>query len=218
VNDLIVILDFLSRAIALVLAIGGFIGFIFRKAVSTWIDTRFKAKADAALEGYKGQLAESLEAKKAVLARELEEKKAQLATDLERDKQLSSEAIRRKAHQFDKNTSFYETFDTEFGTVISELYALHSDYITTKEHDPLVIAWRQMWLDRAHKMLTQAHEKLRSQEQYIDSSLKLRVAHLFADLSTFMAGGARDKKRLDELALEVGHITAQLVEFLNAHS
>ena len=106
------------------------------------------------------------------------------------------EAIRRKAHQFDKNTSFYETFDTEFGTVISELYALHSDYITTKEHDPLVIAWRQMWLDRAHKMLTQAHEKLRSQEQYIDSSLKLRVAHLFADLSTFMAGGARDKKGL----------------------
>ena len=68
----------------------------------------------------------------------------------------------------------------------SELYALHADYITKDENNPLVANWREIWLSRAHSMLIQANEKLALLEQYIDSDFKLRVARLFADLSTFM--------------------------------
>ena len=43
-RDFIVVLDFLSRTIALILTIGSIVGFIFRKAVGTWIeDIRRKA-------------------------------------------------------------------------------------------------------------------------------------------------------------------------------
>jgi hypothetical protein len=214
IHDLIVVLDFLSRVIAVVLAIGGILGFFFRKTVGTWIETRFKASADAVLERYKGQLAESLEVKKATLAGELEQRKAQLTKELEQDKLLFSEKIRRNAYQFDKNTSFYETFDVEFSSVISELYALHADYIRKDENSPLIVEWRKIWLSRAHSMLIQADGKLALLGQYIDSELRLRVAQLFANLSAFMADAARDKKRLDELALEKGLLADQLRQSL----
>ena len=155
-HDIFTLLDFLSRAMAVLLAIAGVVGFAFHKAIEAWIDTRFKAKADEALEGYKAQLAESLESKKAELARQLEEQKARLARDLERDKQSFTEGIRREAYEFDKNRSYYETFDLEFGTVISELYALHADYITKDPNNPLVAQWRDIWLSRSHAMLIEA--------------------------------------------------------------
>lgn len=213
-HDLFVVLDFLSRVIALILAIGGILGFIFRRFIGTWIDTRFKAKADAALEKLKGELAGSLEVKKANLARELEEKKSQLVRELEHDKLRFGEEIRRGANQFDKNTSYYETYHTEFGSVISELYALHADYITKDEKNPLIVNWRKVWLLRAHRMLIQANEKLTLVGQYVDSNLRLRVAQLFAALSTFIADEARDEKRLDELAREQALIGIELWQSL----
>jgi hypothetical protein len=210
VHDIITILDFLSRAMAVLLAVGAVLGFAFRKVIEAWIDTRFKAKADEALEGYKAQLAESLEFKKADLARQLEEQKAKLTKDLEKDKQSLSEGIRREGYEFEKNRSYYEAFDLEFGTVISELYTLHADYMTKDSNNPLVAQWREIWLSRSHAMLIEADKKLRALDQYIETDLKVRVARLFRDLSHFMAEGARDKKRLDELALENGLVAAEL--------
>ncbi|MGB7461278.1 MAG: hypothetical protein WBW14_00150 [Candidatus Acidiferrum sp.] len=96
----------------------------------------------------------------------------------------------------------------------SELYALHADYITKDENNPLVANWREIWLSRAHSMLIQANEKLALLEQYIDSDFKLRVARLFADLSTFMLDKARDEKRLGELASEQALIAVQLRQSL----
>jgi hypothetical protein len=209
-HDIFTLLDFLSRAMAVMLAIAGVVGFAFHKAIEAWIDTRFKAKADEALEGYKAQLAESLESKKAELARQLEEQKARLAKDLERDKQSFTEGIRREAYEFDKNRSYYETFDLEFGTVISELYALHADYITRDPNNPLIAQWRDIWLSRSHAMLIEADKKLRALDQYIGTDLKVRVARLFSDLSRFMAEGARNKEKLDQLALENGLLTTEL--------
>ena len=67
--NLIVILDFLSRAVALVLALGALIGFAFRHWVTAWIDARFKRQVDTELERLKHQFAMSLEEKKAELTR-----------------------------------------------------------------------------------------------------------------------------------------------------
>jgi hypothetical protein len=69
-------------------------------------------------------------------------------------------------------------------------------------------------LSRAHSILIQANEKLALLEQYIDSDFKLRVARLFADLSTFMLDKARDEKRLGELASEQALIAVQLWQSL----
>jgi len=211
-----VVLDFLSRAFAVLLAIGGIIGFFTRHYIARRIDAHFAKKAATdhqhhmiELENKKAELAKDL-------ATETEQLRSKLTKDLEREKRALDEEFRRTARKFDKNSSYYEIYEREFGAVMSELWALHSDYMTKmNQEEPLAKAWRQMWLTRAHRMLVQSNENLALHGSYIDPELNLRVAALFNNLSKFIGGGASDKAQLDGLASEQGRITDALRKSLN---
>ncbi len=214
--DLIVILDFLSRAMALILAIAAVLGFAFRKLVSGWIDARFKRQLDAELETLKHQLATSLEEKKAELtgkvASELENLKGRQAKDLERDKRTLDEQLRRDAALYDRQVGFYEAFDLEYGQVFAELWALQHGF-TTKLNalDPaLGPAARGEYVRRVHSKLIQAEKNVELQSAFIDVFLRQRIAKLFADLSKFIANGANDEVLLGTLSHEKGMISAEL--------
>jgi uncharacterized membrane-anchored protein YhcB (DUF1043 family) len=100
-TNLLVVLDFLSRAFAMILAVGALLGFVFRKFVSAWIDALFKRKVDSELETLKHQLATSLEERKAELNRhvtsEVETLKGRIAKEMEQEKRALDEEMRRNA-------------------------------------------------------------------------------------------------------------------------
>jgi hypothetical protein len=212
-HDLLIVLDFLSRAFAVMLAIGGILGFIFRRWVGAWIDAHFKRQVDTELRSFEHQFLLTLEDRKTALAKDLvtetEQLKIQLAKDLEREKREIDEEFRRRARLLDQQSSLYEVFELEYGAIFSELYALDGDYIDDLNSiDPrLGNGVRDMYLSKAHRKLVEAQEKLAPYQVYVDSDYNLRMAQLFSSLSRFMADGATDKKRLDELALEQGIIS-----------
>jgi len=175
----------------------------------TWISTRLKNaikhEYDQKLETHKASLTRDF-------AKEIEMLKGQISKALEQEKKVLDERFRRHAHFFDKNAKLYETFHLEYGSVLTELYALEGDWIDKLNTlDPrLGVEVRASFLLRAHGMLIQAQEKLAPQQAYLDTELSLRIASLFANLSAFMAEGAKDRKRLDELALEKALVSAEL--------
>jgi hypothetical protein len=72
-------------------------------------------------------------------------------------------------------------------------------------------AVRGAFVTKAHRRLIEAQERLDPLEPFMDTiKVNLRVAKLFAALSSFIGDGANDKKRLGELALEKGLISAEL--------
>jgi len=211
------ILDIISKALPVLLVFSGIIAFLSREWIKKWIEAHFRRTVDAELENMKARLAESLEEKKAALSQDLarttETLKAQLATTLERDKRALDEEFRRKARKFDQQAAYYEAFSIGYTTTIVELYALDGDYYDAiKQYPDLVAHARQLYLSRAHSLLMQAQQSLKDHEPYADSDLVNRIARLFRDLSSFMAEGARDKNRLDQLATEKSLIQARLKE------
>jgi hypothetical protein len=215
-NDLVIFLDFLSRAFAVLLAIGGILGFFFRRWVGAWIDAHFKQKVDTELKSLEHQHSLALEEKKSSLAKELiiesEQLKAGIGKDLEREKRQLDEIFRRKTRIFDQKSSLYSTFEVEYSAIFAEMYALDGKYMDKlNSTDPrLGNAIRESFLSKAHSRLVEAQQKLAPFQPFVEVDYKLRMAKLFAALSTFMADGATDKKRLDELALEKGIISAEL--------
>ncbi len=116
-GDLMVIFDFLSRAMAVALAIGAVLGFVLRYWIKAAIDTRFKRQLTIELEGCKNAFATSLEEKKAELTRdatlEIERLKNRLTKELEEDKRKLDEQARRDARRYDRTLAYYETFHLE---------------------------------------------------------------------------------------------------------
>lgn len=162
------------------------------------------------------QFLSNLEEKKSALAKDLmtetEQLKAVILKDVEREKRQLDEEFRRKTRLFDQMSSLYEAFHLEYGTIISEIYALDGEYIDKLNSiDPrLGEGVRASFLSKVHRRLIETQEKLAPFQAYISSDYNLRIAKLFAALSTFMADGAKDRKRLDELALEHGMIAVEL--------
>jgi hypothetical protein len=215
VGTVLKLLDIMSRALPVLLALSGIIAFVFREWIKKWIEAHFRKTVDSELELLRSQLSESLESKKATLAKELaiqtETLKAQLTSSLEREKRALDEEFRRKAKLFDQRSAFYEAFSTGYGAVIVELHALNGDYYNVlKEYPDLLAQLRKTYLARAHSMLMQADQNLKPHDPYVDSQMNKRIAKLFSDLSRFMADDARDKIRLDELASEMSLIEVTL--------
>ena len=155
--------------------------------------------------------------KKTVLVQDLaahtEGLRAKLTNELERYKRTLDEDFRRKAGVYDKQLAYYVTFSSEYSGIIAELYALDGEWVETlnKMHSGLGGAMRTVFLSKAHRRLMEAQEKLNPLDPYMDTiNVKLRVAHLFNDLSAFIAEGANDGAHLRELALETGYISAGL--------
>ena len=212
--DVFTVLDFLSRAFAVLLAIGSILGFVFRKWIGAWIDARFKRQVDAELESIKYQFSSALEEKKSALAKqstaELEQLKAKLSQDLEASKRKLDEEYRRKSARFDKASLFYETFHLQFGEVISKLFAIH--YVDIRE--PIPAIWptlRPVSIAEARKLLSEAQAAIQPHGAYLDKpDLVVRIATLYADLSKYIADGASDSARLEKLNMDKAMIGAEL--------
>jgi hypothetical protein len=215
--DLIVILDFLSRAMAVALAIGTVVGFALRHWIKAALDARFKRQIGIELEQHKHAFAVALEDKKAELTRQVttdvETLKAGFAKDLEQQKRQFDEQARRDARIYDRRLAFYENFALEYGRVLVELWALQEDFtapLNTTEHPDLGAVMRKHFVLRAHAMLMQAEQKLDPDAAYVDVFTRKRIVNLFADLSAFIGDGARAWDRLEALSLENGLIRAEL--------
>src|SRR5277367_7203192 len=87
VSNLLIIIDFLSRTLAVLLAIGGILSFAFHRWIEAWIDARFKRRLDAELQSTGHQFSLALEEKKTALEEELtthtEVLRARLTRELE---------------------------------------------------------------------------------------------------------------------------------------
>lgn len=81
-DQLIILLDFLSRAFAVLLAVGAFLGFVFRKWVEEWIKARFKRQVDQELKDVEHKHAVALEEKRNTLAKDLNDYTEHLKTKL----------------------------------------------------------------------------------------------------------------------------------------
>jgi hypothetical protein len=206
------LLDFLARGMALVLAVGSALAFIFKKAVTAWIDAMFKRRVDAELEILKGDLAKSLESVRADFAKQLEERKAALALDLEKEKRRLDEELRRDASLYDNNRSFYDVFYASYGPVLTELWALQNDFTAPldKTEPGLGKKVRDAFVARVMGMLSEANQKASAADAYLDVDVKVRIAHLFKDLMAYITSGAQGEARLRELTVEHGMIIAEL--------
>jgi hypothetical protein len=71
VGTVLKLLDIMSRALPVLLALSGIIAFVFREWIKKWIEAHFRKTVDSELELLRSQLSESLEGKKATLAKEL---------------------------------------------------------------------------------------------------------------------------------------------------
>lgn len=215
-DTLIVILDFLSRAIAIVLAIGGALAFVFQSIVKGWIDAYFKRRVETQLADKNHALSISLEEKKAALTKELttegEALKSRLMKDLEKHKRDLDEAYRRRQIIEQRSLQYFDDFSTGYGTIFVELYALQGNYFKPLESVSVefVQELRSAMVLKIHQMLVQAQSKLGPSASYIPVELASREARLFADLSTFLSEGANDQTRLNELATEKSMIWAEL--------
>src|SRR6476646_4827479 len=111
-DQLITVLDFLSRAIALLLAAGALLGFALRKWVGAWIDARFKRQLDQELRGVEHKFAVPLEDKKNALAKDLndytEHLRIKLASQFEREKHNIDEEFKTRARILDERSKFAE--------------------------------------------------------------------------------------------------------------
>jgi hypothetical protein len=205
-------LDFLARAMAVALAIGAGLAFIFKSVVKGWIDSFFKRQVNAELEGLKAETARSLEALRADFARQLEDRKAALALDLEKEKRRLDEELRREASLYDASRAYYDVFYTSYGPVLTELWALQTDFTASLDRSEpgLSSRVREAFVSRVMGMLSQAMQKTSAADAYLDSDLKVRIAHLFRDLMAYITGGARGEERLQQLTLEFGMIVAEL--------
>jgi Skp family chaperone for outer membrane proteins len=216
VNDLLILLDFLSRAVAVLLTISAVLGFAFRKFVNAWIDARFKRQVDTELETLRSQLAGNLEEKKSSLAREMNQEietlKSEFALEIERKKHALDEHWRRDARIYDKNLAFYETYYFEYGQILNELWALQHDFTApyNKINPELGAQVRSQYVLKTHVQLGEANRKIEPLGAHVDVFLRKRIAQLFSDLSNFLSSDATDKERLGALTLEYGLINATL--------
>jgi Skp family chaperone for outer membrane proteins len=209
-------LTIISQVLTIVIAIGGALAFFFHKWVGAWIDARFKRQLDEELKEIDQRFLEGLEEKKTSLAKELasdvERLKADLATAGERNKRELDAEFRRKAQVFEKNSMYYETFSAGYGNVITELYALDGEYLDILESTQAGLSEkiRSAYILKALQALNETRLKLEPLGIYQDTQLVVRAAKLFADLSSLMADGVRNRDRLDGLAYEKGLIGAEM--------
>jgi len=113
--DIGLFLEVLSRIVSLVLAILALSGFMFRRWISAWIEDRFKRRIETALLKLKHEY-----------TLEVEQKKAELTKEVEKYRREVDDHVRRSSRIYDKKFEAYELFDSEYGRVIAELYALQS--------------------------------------------------------------------------------------------
>jgi hypothetical protein len=209
-------INVLSQILTVIIALGGFLGFVLRKQIGAWIDSRFKVKVGTELKQIEHNHTLELEKIKQEQAKELikisEGLKADLALDLERKKRELDEEFRMKTRFFDANSSFYETFQTGYTSILTELYALdgeHMDALNSVQPS-FGKAVRDSYLKKAHRSLIALNEELTKLQSYLDSHRNLQISKLFADLSKFMADGAMDKQRLDQLSMEKSVIGVEM--------
>jgi hypothetical protein len=111
-DQLTIVLEFLSRAIALALAVGALLGFVFRRYVSAWIDAHFKRKVESEVKAIEHTFAVTLEEKKKALAAELNDEtetlKNRLATQFERERHNLDEEFKNRARVFEERSRFAE--------------------------------------------------------------------------------------------------------------
>jgi Skp family chaperone for outer membrane proteins len=115
-------LSILSQILTVLIAIGGFLAFVFRRWVGAWIDARFKRQLDKELKEIDQRFIEHLEEKKTSLAKSLatdvERLKAELTIASERTKRELDAEFRRTAQVFEKETLYYETFVAGMATLL----------------------------------------------------------------------------------------------------
>jgi hypothetical protein len=175
-SEFLIIVDFLSRVLAVLLAVGGLLGFAFRRWVAGWIDASFKRKLDTELQSKAHQFSLALEEKKAALAEELaiqtERLRSKLTGELEQYKRTLDETFRRKAGVYDKQLAYYVTFSSEYGEIFAELFALDSgEWVHTLNNMQAGLGdtVRSAFLRKAHRRLIETKEKLAPLEPYMDT-------------------------------------------------
>jgi len=222
-SELFVLLDFLSKAVALALTLAALFSVVFHKFVNAAIDAAFKRRVDAELEQLKAELASALEEKRPELSRklasEVEAIRGQFARELEQEKQQLAEIGRREARIHDTNASYYEIFHFEYGRILVELQAMLQNYRDAADNiqaglgDKLRSALLLNLMDR----LSKAQENISKVEHYVDViNISKRIAMLYSDLINYMTSGANDQTRLKDLMLEYGLISAILRDQLTA--
>jgi uncharacterized membrane-anchored protein YhcB (DUF1043 family) len=205
-------LDIITKLVSALIALGGILAFVFRKWVSAKIDAHFKRRLDAELENFKHTLSINLEKEKAKLARDLEIEKSELLKNLERYKRQLDDEATNKAHLLEKKFEAYEIFYAEYDRVLVELNTLQ---FLDDEPNPINSELRDVFRLRLISLLQGAQEKLANHNFYISTETKVKIATLYRDLMTFLAEGAKDKARTDELATRESLISAELrVELL----
>ncbi|MGF6507532.1 hypothetical protein [Paraburkholderia sp. 32] len=213
---LIVVLDFLSRVITVLISLGALLGFGFRRWIGAWIDARFKRQVDSELKTLDHNLALALEDKKIALAKdmavEIERLKSQYAFELDQKRRQLDNDFRKIARLSDAQSSLNETFTVGYTNIFSDLYALDGEYINilNKIQPDFGKTMRDSYRAKAHRSLVELQRKLNEYASYTESELNLQIAEIFRDLSEFMAEGAEDRSRLDELSTKQSMIRIQM--------
>jgi len=175
------VLDILSQAFAVILLIGGMIGFIFRKWIAASIDAHFK--------------------------KQLENERARLTKDIESYKRQLDGRVRISSRVSDKKVETYEIYYAEYGRVLTELQALRHLYAADPPIDPQYLEASRL---NALGLVGAAKDKLHTCDFYVDPDIQVRIAALYHDLVLFIASGAQDESRLDQLTTEEAYIGAEM--------
>ena len=119
--NIFTVINFLSQLFVIIIAVGGILGFLFRRFIGAWIDAFFKRRLD-----------NELEEKKAALVSETERLKADLTRELETEKRKLDEKFRIRAQIAEKNLEAYQLFHVEYGAIVTDLLT-HSFTLTSNE-------------------------------------------------------------------------------------
>ncbi|MGO9596242.1 MAG: hypothetical protein ACLQFT_03980 [Steroidobacteraceae bacterium] len=195
-STILTILDLVSQVFATILLVGGVLGFAFRKWIAASIDSHFTRKIALELEKVKHDF-----------SRDIEHEKAQLIKDLEAYKRQLDGGVRIASRVSDKKVEAYETYSFEFGRVLTDLQALRHLYVATPPIAPEHLERLRL---KALDSLQAAKDKLNTCNFYLDPDITVRIATFYRDLVQFIASGARDESRLEQLTMEEAYIGADL--------
>jgi hypothetical protein len=215
VAGVMTVLDWGARILVIAVPVAGLITFLARRWLGGMIDAHFKRQVEKDIKDFDHKFTAQLEAQKAEAARslatEVENLRATLSAGLERGKRELDEEFRRRAKFFDTNVAYYEAFQTGYGSIFVDIYALDGateplNQITAGLGDQL----RKQNVLRIMSIATDLQSKLSPFEAYIETEYKLRASQLYSKLIDFLVNDAKDRSTLDELNQECSLLKVEL--------
>lgn len=190
------VLEVASRVLALVVALGALLSFVFRRWIGAWIDAQFRTRVEEELGRQKHAFSVEIERERARLATEAQRQKATLDEQKEAHRRMLDRDAMVRTRILASRLQTYEAFDKHFGDVVVDLHSLR---VLDQAAPPISPEAREAHRLRTLQKLQEAMRASTDNDFHASVDIKVRVASVYASISNYLVNGARDHDALEEI-------------------